>query len=285
MRIRALLREPLLHFAVLGGLIFAANAWFGEGAPEGSAVVVDQAWVSGVEAGLGRGLGRAPTTAELAEALSAAVDDELLFREGLALGLDRGDPIVRRRLIQKTRFLHEDRAELEGVSDEELAAYLAEHHERYVGAARVGLSHAFAATDRHDDPEAKAAELLAEIRAGGALEGLGDPFPHGQRIGLRTPADLEALFGQGFAAGLGDVAVGETALLRSSYGWHVVRVDEREAASLPPLSLIRARVERDRAEELRERAAEAGLRRLREGAQIVLEVEDEGLRAALKEAL
>jgi len=285
MGIRALLREPLVHFSVLGGLLFAVNLWLGDDLQEGSVVVVDQAWVAGVQAGLGRGLGRAPTTEELAEALSAAVDDELLFREGLALGLDRGDPIVRRRLIQKTRFLHEDRADLEGVSDEKLAAYLADHSERYLGAARLSLTHAFAATDRHDDPEAKAAGLLAELRAGGALEGLGDPFPHGQRIGLRTPADLEALFGQGFAAGLVGVGVGETVSLRSSYGWHVVRVEEREAASLPPLALIRARVERDRAEELRERAAKAGLERLREGAQLVLEVEDEGLRAALQEVL
>ncbi len=285
MGIRALLSEPLLHFSALGGLLFALNAGFGGESAEDSAVVVDGAWVAGVEAGVGRGLGRAPTTEELAQALRAAVDDELLFREGLALGLDRGDPIVRRRVIQKTRFLHEDRAALEDVSDGALATYLSEHGERYTGSARIGLSHAFAARDRHEDPEARGAALLAEVDGGAALEGLGDPFAHGQRIRLRTAADLDALFGPGFAARLAGMEVGELALLPSSFGWHVVRVDAREAGEVPPLSLVRARVERDRAEELREQAAQEGLSRLRESAEIVVQIGDGPLRAALEERL
>ncbi len=285
MGIRALLSEPLLHFSALGGLLFALNAGFGGGVAEGSEVVVDRAWVAGVEAGPGRGLWRAPTTEELAQALRAAVGAELLLREGSALGLDRGDPIVRRRVIQKTRFLHEDRAAIEEVSDEELATYLREHRERYTGAPRVGLSHAFAARDGDEDPEARAAALLAEVRGGAALEGLGDPFAHGQRIRLRTASDLDALFGPGFAAGLAGIEVGEVALLPSSYGWHVVRVDAREPGEAPPLELVRARVERDRAEELRERAAEEGLERLRESAEIVLQLEDGPLRRALEERL
>ena len=58
MGIRALLSEPLLHFSALGGLLFALNASFGGERAEDSAVVVDGAWVAGVEAGVGRGLGR-----------------------------------------------------------------------------------------------------------------------------------------------------------------------------------------------------------------------------------
>jgi len=273
----------LVLFVVLGVLLFGVHAAFAEETRVDGEVVVDQEWARGVEAGLGRSLGRAPTSEELASALRTAVDEELLYREGLALGLDRGDPIVRRRLIQRTRFLHEDRAALGQASDEELAAYLAEHGERYRSPLRIGITHAFAATERHADPEAEAARLLAESDAGEPLENLGDPFSHGRAVGLRSLAQLDALFGAGFSKGLADVELGAAIVASSSYGWHAVRVDDRQPPALPELARIRARVERDWSEERREEAARSGLRRLYEDVELRIELDDPQLRAAFGE--
>lgn len=286
MAIRALLREPLLHFAAIGALIFAADAAWGERPrADVGAVVVDDAWARGLEAGLRRSLGRPPSADELAAALADAVDDELLFREARALGLDRGDPIVRRRLIQKARFVHEDRAALAPADDAALAAYAEAHAERYRLPPRLAITQVFAAADRHADPEAAARELLAQLEGGAEPIGLGDPLAHGQRLGLRAAGDLDGLFGAGFVAGLDDAAAGAWTITRSSYGWHVVRVDRREGASDPPLATIRGRVEVDLLGERREEAAAAAVAALREAAEIRVEVGDEGLRRRVEERL
>ena len=280
-------REPLVHFVVLGGLLFALHARFASDPIDlAGPVVIDGEWAAGVRAGLGRGLGRAPSQAELAEALAAAVDDELLYREALGLGLGRGDPIVRRRLIQRARFLYEDRAEQDPVDEAALAAYVQQHAKRYRTPERLQISHAFAAADRRADPEAAVRAWSIEIAAGQELQELGDAFAHGQNIGLRSAEDLDALFGSGFAASLQDVEVGKVLPLHSSYGWHAVRLEAREPARLPALASIRARVERDFSEDRRRNAVLTGLHRLRERVQVRVELDDDPqLRAALLERL
>jgi hypothetical protein len=286
MAIRALLREPLLHFAAIGALIFAADAAWGERPrADVGAVVVDDAWARGVEAGLRRSLGRTPSAEELAAALATAVDDELLFREARSLGLERGDPIVRRRLIQKARFVHEDRAALAPADESALATYAEAHAERYRLPPRLAITQVFAAAERHEDPEAAARELRAQLEAGADPIGLGDPFAHGQRLGLRTAGDLDGLFGAGFVAALDDAADGAWRIARSSYGWHVVRVDRREEASDPPLATIRGRVEIDLRDERREEAAAAAVAELREAAELRVEIADEELRRRVEERL
>lgn len=281
-----LVGEPLVHFVALGGLLFGLYANFGGDDTDLSGpVVIDGEWAQGVRAGLGHGLGRAPTQAELAEGLAVALDDELLYREALGLGLGRGDPIVRRRLIQRARFLYEDRAELGGVDEAELAVYLRDHAKRYRSPDRLRIIHAFAAADRRSDPESVVRGWSLAIAAGENPMGLGDAFAHGQRIGLRSAEDLDALFGAGFSARLEEVEVGDVVPLRSSYGWHAVRLEARAPAKLPALASIRARVERDFSEERRRRAVETGLHRLRERVPVRVELEDAELRAALMERL
>ncbi|MCA9635594.1 MAG: hypothetical protein KC420_06135, partial [Myxococcales bacterium] len=169
MPLRALLREPLVHFVVAGGLLFGLHRLVAPPPAIAGEVVIDREWARAVGGELGRALGRPPAADELAGALVDAVDQELLYREGLALGLDRGDPIVRRRVIQRARFLHEDRAELAAIDDAALAEELAAAPERYRLPPRIALTHVFVAGDRAEDPEAEARRLLA------ALEGGDDP--------------------------------------------------------------------------------------------------------------
>ena len=105
---RRVLSEPLVHFAGLGLLFFAVHAALRPA--RGEALTVDAARVEATAGELARRLGRAAAPDEVAAALQVELDEERLYREALALGLDRDDPIVRRRLIQKLRFVHEDLA-------------------------------------------------------------------------------------------------------------------------------------------------------------------------------
>src|SRR5262245_11264315 len=98
---KAVLREPLLHFLLLGALLFGYFEWRGAGGPSGHRIDVTAGEVAHLSAGFARNSGRAPTEAELQELLDDYVKDEMATREAASLGLDRDDDVIRRRLRQK----------------------------------------------------------------------------------------------------------------------------------------------------------------------------------------
>ena len=106
--IKRLLREPLLHFLVLGAVLFAAHGMLSRGgASEPGRIVVTQSQIESMARLFARARQRAPSDAELEELVRGHVREEVLYREGLALGLDRDDPIIRRRVAQKLEFVTE----------------------------------------------------------------------------------------------------------------------------------------------------------------------------------
>lgn len=240
---RTLRSEPLVHFAAIGLLLFAAHAWCSPDRRD--ALVVDAARVAATEAALARRLARPPNPAETAAALRVELDDERLLREALALGLDQGDPIVRRRMIQKLRFVHEDLALAEPPRDADLLALRDADPERYAVPERHAVTHVLAARDRHPDPRAAAVALLARLRAGEDPDALGDLCVHGRRFGPRTAPAYAAMFGDQFAAALSDMSEGTWSIVQSPLGWHVVRVDARAPAGLPDLATLRPRLRAD----------------------------------------
>lgn len=279
---RTLRSEPLVHFAAIGVLLFSAHALCTPAARD--PLDVDAARVAALEADLTRRLARPPTADELAADLRAELDDERLYREALALGLDRDDPIVRRRMIQKLRFVHEDLALAEPPDDAALLAVRDADPDRYAVPARVALTHVLAARARHPDPLLAAGALKARLQAGDDPAGLGDPCVHGQRFGPRTPAAYAAMFGEAFAAGLSDMPQGTWSIVSSPLGAHVVRVDAREPAGLPDLAVLRPRLRADWEADQRDAAARDAAADLRARYPARLEDLPPALAAALAEA-
>lgn len=258
---RRLFSEPLVHFVGLGLLFFAGHAWL---RPErGEALAVDGARVEATGRELARRLGRDATAVEVAAALQVELDEERLYREALALGLERDDPIVRRRLIQKLRFVHEDLAGEVEPGDAELLALRDAAPARYRSPARYAITQVFAARERHVDARAAAEALRERLVAGAAPEGLGDPCVHGQRFGGRAAAGYAGVFGEAFADGLSDMSPGTWSVVASSLGWHVVRVDAVAAPVLPPLEVLRPRLRADWDAQRREASGQAALVELR----------------------
>jgi hypothetical protein len=265
---KELLREPLLHFLLLGALLFIAFGWLNRGALEAPGeIVVDAPRVASLSAQFERVWQRAPTPLELEGLIESFVREEILYREGLSLGLERDDPIVRRRIGQKMAFLAEGVAQ-EKPSEAELEAWLAAHAADYALEPRYGLRQLFF------DPERRGAGLEGELAL--ALEALA---AHGEaaraELGDATllPAaledarasEVERVFGRDFAAALGQLPIGVwQGPLRSSYGVHLVLVEAREEARAPALAEVRAQVERDLLRAREERANEVFYRTLRE---------------------
>lgn len=172
--------------------------------------------------------------------------DAELVREALELGMDRSDPVVRRRLVQRMELEAAARARDREPTEAELRAYLAQHAERFREPARVALDHVFFADERRADARAAAerarAALEPEVEAEVAAA-RGDPFLHGHSLPPLSERALAGLFGTELAEAAPRLPVGAwSGPVRSSYGWHAVRVRAREPARTPELDAVRAAV-------------------------------------------
>jgi len=264
-RLSCWLREPLVHFVLLGGVVFALHQLVAPPRPT-NRIVVSDAIVRALRQEHLRENGSPPTPEEEAALIQRFVDNEILYREAVAEGLDRGDLIVRRRLVQKMEFVLEGDEPIAAPTDTELERYLDTHAERYAVAERVALTHVFVSTDRHGaETERIATELRDQLVNGADPSRLGDPFLRGHDFPLRTEREMAGVFGTAFASQVMSLPAGTWSTpLRSSYGLHIVRVTERSVGRRPVLQEVRAAVLRDWQEERRSAANAAALARLRQ---------------------
>jgi hypothetical protein len=267
------LKEPLLHFALLGALIFAANAWREpRRAVENptSRIEVTATIVERLRAGYERQFGRAPDEEELRGLVTGHIREEVLCREALALGLDRDDTIVRRRLAQKMEFLTDD---ITGAAEPEeavLRKFFEENAARYAKPARLSFRHVyFSREKRGASAEAVARESVAALQKGASDEAMGDAFLHGFEFAEREGEELAALFGPDFPARLAALPTGAwQGPVASSYGLHLVRIDARSDATPVKLDAARETVMRDFNDERRRTANREVFERLRDRYQI-----------------
>jgi hypothetical protein len=244
------LREPLLHFLVLGVAIFAVFNVFGpKGEPKAS-IVVTQGIIDGQIANFSRTWLRPPTPEEVDELIRQHVREEVYYREGMALGLDRDDTVIRRRLQQKLEFVAEAQGMATGPTDDDLSAYLDRHRDAYRTDARISFVHVFLSTERRGDKVTQdAARLLAALRAGNTGDdptAIGDPTMLEPQFEDAPIRDIAAQFGDGFASELARLPVGQwQGPITSSYGVHLVLVSARTEGRAPALEEVRDAVRRD----------------------------------------
>jgi len=228
-------------------------------------IVVAPDAVDGMREDFRRRTGRMPSATDEQAMIEAYVGDEILVREGLAMGLDRGDIIVRRRLIQKMEFLLENSEPVPAPTDAELQAYLTAHADRYGSPPRVTFTHVFVSSQRAGtDVATEAAALKTKLDDGADPAALGDPFLRGREFRLHSQAELASIFGAPFA----DAVMKQpentwSDPIRSTFGLHVVRVTEKRPGTEPVLTNVRDRVEREWREDRRQalnREARARLR-------------------------
>ena len=176
------------------------------------------------------------------------VKEEVLYREALALGLDKDDTIVRRRLAQKMEFLAEDVTALREPSADELTAWFANNRQQFEEPVRVSFRHLYFSPDRRgaharDDAERTLAMLKAQRDNRLADQLPADPFMFQTEYSERTPQQVAQVFGIAFAGALAKLpAGGWVGPVESGYGWHVVRVEETVAPRVPELEEIESMV-------------------------------------------
>ncbi len=251
-------REPLVHFLLGGVALFGLyGAVAEEPASRRDRIVVGEERVASLAATFQRTWLRPPTRAELDGLVGEFVDEEILYREALALGLDRDDLVVRRRLRQKMEFLHLDLVEPPVPTDGELSSYLAANADRFREPARLDFRQVFVDPEVGDDDVAqRAVKRLARLRAGESRDGdAGDRTLLPEGMQRASEREVAAAFGAGFARDLFAVSgQGWQGPLASSFGLHLVQVEQRRPGRLPPVAEIRKQVERELAAERRAQA-------------------------------
>jgi hypothetical protein len=263
--LKRILREPLIHFLALGALLFLAYGWFGGNEPPPpDEIVIDSARVESLRDQFKRTWQRPPTSQELQGLIDSWLREEIFYREGMALGLDVGDPIVRRRIALKMDFISEGLM-VEPPGDAELAAWFADHAERYRVDPVYTLRQIYFDPGRFDGEWAGAAAAARAALASGE-----DPEPVGGALLPDTlnnaPArEVSRVFGQEFTETLADAPIGQWyGPVRSGYGVHLVRVDQRIPGRIPELGEVRNRVESDYLAQRRKEANDALYASLRE---------------------
>ncbi len=276
-----LIREPLLHFLLLGAGFFGLFYQVADPA-EGESpdrIVVARADTDRLVAQWQRQWRRAPTAEELDGLIESFIREEILYREALALGLDKDDVIIRRRLGQKLEFLFKDLAEQFEPKDEELERYLQENAQRYAAPGRFSFDHIYFNRDnRGAGADKDARETLARLNVqNGSIDSmnLGDRFLYQRQFEKQSPAQISRIFGRQFADQLPGLEKGEwRGPIESGYGVHLVYVRERIPPGRPSLGDVRDKVRWDVIAERRRELDTAFYRELRQRYDVLLEQED-----------
>lgn len=267
------LREPMLHFVLIGAVLFFVYGRMNPGTASGERIVVTQAIADDLARQHQARWMRPATEQELANLVEAHVRDEILFREGLALGLDRDDPTIKRRVRQKFEILSEEQTAGAAPTDAELSAYMAQNPARFMRPATVSFEQVFF------DGSASVPEVeRAVATARAALARGSDPARLGQATMLPHSMDAVSVdlvardFGAGFVERLAQVPQGEwVGPVASGLGAHLVRVTARTPAALPALADVRQQVAREWENERRERSRTQSYLQLRSRYDVVIE--------------
>jgi len=257
-QIKRLLREPLFQFLIIGALLFALYTVVSGPAPAPTnQIVIEPERVAQLAAGYEAVWRRPPSDDELTALVENFVREEIYYREALALGLERDDTIIRRRLQQKMEFLTDSGAEFLEPDAGELEAYYRANEQRFQDVPSIALEQVF--LGQNSTPEGIAAVLVAlqsDAEADPLLLGEHTLLP--SKMALSTPTAIDSVFGAGFFNELAqlpeDVWAGP---VESGYGVHLVRIRDSRPARVPPLSEVQDAILREwksaKAVEIRER--------------------------------
>jgi parvulin-like peptidyl-prolyl isomerase len=238
---KRLLQEPLLHFLLIGAALFAAFRFVRpspEATPSSKEIQLSLDDLAQLALLFQSQWKREPTAPELERLMETKVQTEILYREALAMGLDKDDEIVKRRMAQKMQFLAEDAAPREPTTAE-LKSWYAKNSGKFAMPTRVSFRHLYFSPDRrathaHDDAVKALAQLAGQTEGVKLPEEFADAFPFQEYYRDRGTDFLGKEFGPQFALAVEKLPIGSwQGPIESGYGWHLVFVDNAIPGHVP----------------------------------------------------
>jgi hypothetical protein len=248
-------REPLVHFLIIGAVLFLLFGLFNNPAgPQSGRIVIKQGQIDFLKANFTRTWKRSPTEKELQGLIAGHLRDEIFFQEALAMGLDKDDAVIRQRLKQKLEIMSDDLAGMVIPTDEELNQFLTTHPKRFIIEPQVAFHHVFISYDQRGySARDEAVRLLAQLSKKGSAtnpdtlpDTVGDSLMLPKSFDLSSASVVARFFGESFSRDIMKVTPGQWAgPLESGYGLHLVWVDQHVKGRLPKLNEIRKIVEQE----------------------------------------
>lgn len=241
-------REPLLHFLLLGALLFLIFALLNkDNSNNNTQINISQQDINHLGMLWHKKRQRHPTQDELNGLIEQQIREEVLYREALKLGLEQKDSIVRRRLAQKVEFLFADIATLVEPTDKELTEYLATHPDQFVLPGRITFQQIYFNPDSRGNNTQKDANTLLNQLAQTSndinVSTSGDRFMPGTHFQAQTQYDVTRIFGKPFSSQLFSLSVGKwQGPIKSGYGMHLILIEKQSANQLPELAQIKDKV-------------------------------------------
>ena len=269
-----LVREPLVHFLVIGAALFGLYALIGAaGWNDRDRIVVSEGRIAQFVRVFSQSRGRPPSRAELDRLIEAYVRDEVYYREALKRGLDRDDAIVRRRMRDKMETLAEPPDTALTATDAELKATLEANRAEFRIGPKVAFEQIFLDPGKPAAAE-RAKAILAKARAaspGADYRAMGDPLPLPFQAPSTPVRVVTRTFGNDFGEAISGLPKGEwNGPVKSAFGLHIVRVTERFEGHDPSLEDVRVAVERKWRADRRAAFRKAEYERLRKTYEVVL---------------
>ena len=232
--LRRWLREPLIHFLFIGAFLFALDRYLqpaSGGTPSSKQIQLSLDDLGQMVILFQSQWRREPTTQELERLVENKVQEEILYREALAMGLEKDDTIVKRRMAQKLQFLAEDVAAAREPDTVELRSWFEKNKAKFAQPGRVSFRHLYFSPDRRgqrarDDAAKALAKLAGQPQDAKVAGSLADPFMFQDYYRDRAPDYLGKEFGPQFVLAVAKLAPGSwQGPIESGFGWHLVFVD------------------------------------------------------------
>ena len=245
------LREPLFHFLFIGLGFFLLFSQLNptEEVKGAKNIVITQSKIDAMTASFLRERGRTPIANEIQNLIESEIREELLYREAMALGLDKDDGLIRRRLAQKMKYLFNDLSVVNKASEEELKEFVSAHPEKFMKPATISFAQIYFDPSKHETTLVKDANVLLEkLRISSIKESheLGDRSLLPYDFRNKRKIDIDSMFGKEFTKQAFSSPTNTwEGPFESAYGVHLIYIHERREGHVPPLADIRDHVERE----------------------------------------
>ncbi|MEH6789749.1 peptidylprolyl isomerase [Parasphingorhabdus sp.] len=259
---RKLIREPLIHF--LGGALLLFAFFWATGTdrdPADYQISIDQGDIERLTADWVRNFRRTPTKAELDSLIDQEIAEEIYYREALRLGLDKNDPVIRRRLFTKLRFLDGENSRSPEPTDALLQQWLDEHPQKYASSPLYDFEQIYLG----QISATAATKIVRQLNEGALPETFRKPLSLPATVERASSPDISRQFGDQFAGQLEGLEPRSWhGPVTSGFGMHAVRVTGTAAGQAPALEDVRQQVLNDWSAAQEATRKQAALSRYRE---------------------
>ena len=245
---RKLLREPLVHFLLLGLALFLIHGLVSSKENEGETIIIDDYDVNNIIASWEMQWKRLPTDDELKNLIQQNIKQEIFYQEALKMNLDHNDEIIKRRLSQKMQFLSSDIASMNEPNEEEINSFYKDNLANYMSPNEYEMYQLIYSPDYHTNPKLKAEQNLTEISGTNPemAKNSGDKMPFPFYFESVNDHELNRQLGSNFTQSLENLETDQwTGPIKSGFGYHLVYLVERKETSPIPLQEVKNEVIRD----------------------------------------